>query len=93
MTVESVQSHGFLGSLIMNLLANLQTLINPRVFRIAVYEFIVRCTQFNLADPRWRMKFSKMIKSVQNFHLRVFEVTDYEFIVIFTKFNMADSRR
>ena len=43
-----------------------------------------------MADPRRRMKFSKITKSVQNVHLRVFEVADFEFIVIFTKFNMAN---
>ena len=57
------------------------------------YEFIVRFTKFNVADPRWRMKFSKMtIKSVQNVYLWVFEVADCEFVVIFRKFNMADLR-
>ena len=56
--------------------------------------WIVRFKKFNMEDPRWLMKFSKMtiLKSVQYVHLRVFEVADYEFIVIFTKFNMADSR-
>ena len=51
--------------------------VHPRVFGIADYEFMVRFTKFNMADLRWRMKFSKMtIKSVQNVHPRVFEVAE-----------------
>ena len=34
-----------------------------------------------MADPRWRMEFSKMtVESVQNAHPRVFRVADYELL-------------
>ena len=56
-------------------------------------EFFVRSTIFNIANPRWRLKLTKIIvKSLKNLRPRVFGVADYEFIVINTKFNMADSR-
>ena len=63
------------------------------IFRVDDREFIVRFMKFNMANPRWRMKFSKMIiMSVKNVHLRVFEIADYKFIVIFTTFNMVDPK-
>ena len=44
-----------------------------RVFEVLDYEFIVRFTKFNMADPRWWMEFLKMtVESVQNAHLRDF---------------------
>ena len=55
-----------------------------RVSGVADYEFIIRFTKFNMANPTWQMKFSKMtITSVQNVLLRVLEVAHYEFIVRF----------
>ena len=66
---------------------------HPWIFRVDDCEFIVRFIKFNMADPRWRIEFSKMIiNSVKNVYLRVFEVADYKFFVIFTTFNIVDPK-
>ena len=64
----------------------ISTKCSPTGLWVTDYEFIVGFTTFNMADPRWRMKFLKItVKSVQNAYPRVFGIADYKFIDRFTK--------